>query len=218
MNGAFLGLDLGQAKDYTALVVVELVEGELVGQKPYHHLRHIERFPLGTPYPSVVERVNTVMESVRFSRKQLVVDATGVGAAIVDLLREARLRPVGVIITGGNEAIRDEEDNTWKTPKRDLVGVLQVLFQTGRLKIAEGLPEARLLVDEFLNLQVKITEAGRDTYGTWREGDHDDLVLATALACWYAEKVGGRPKSGPGQGIKLHGWAHQEAERRRRRW
>ena len=34
-----------------------------------------------------------------------------------------------------------------------------------------------------------------DTYGAWREGVHDDLVLATALACWYAERIGGRRMS-----------------------
>jgi hypothetical protein len=27
-----------------------------------------------------------------------------------------------------------------------------------------------------------------DSYEAWREGDHDDLVLATALACWRAAK------------------------------
>ena len=27
---------------------------------------------------------------------------------------------------------------------------------------------------------------GNDTCQAWREGDHDDLVLAVAVACWYA--------------------------------
>ncbi len=26
-----------------------------------------------------------------------------------------------------------------------------------------------------------------DSYSHWREGDHDDLVLATAMACWFRE-------------------------------
>jgi hypothetical protein len=29
--------------------------------------------------------------------------------------------------------------------------------------------------------------AGRDTYGAWREGAHDDLVLSVALACRAGE-------------------------------
>jgi len=27
------------------------------------------------------------------------------------------------------------------------------------------------------------------SYGAWREGTHDDLVLATALACWAGERL-----------------------------
>lgn len=29
---------------------------------------------------------------------------------------------------------------------------------------------------------------GHDSYEAWREGDHDDLVLAAALAAWKAHK------------------------------
>ena len=27
-----------------------------------------------------------------------------------------------------------------------------------------------------------------DSYGAWREGAHDELVLAVAVACWYGER------------------------------
>ena len=33
--------------------------------------------------------------------------------------------------------------------------------------------------------------AAHDIYGAWREGQHDDLVLATALAVWFGERMGG---------------------------
>ena len=33
-----------------------------------------------------------------------------------------------------------------------------------------------------------MSSAGNDTYEAWRESDHDDLVLAAAIACWYGEK------------------------------
>jgi hypothetical protein len=63
-----------------------------------------------------------------------------------------------------------------------------VLLQSGRLKIANAIPEARLLVQEMLAFRVKITANAYDAYGAWREGAHDDLVLAVALACWYGEQ------------------------------
>jgi hypothetical protein len=80
------------------------------------------------------------------------------------------------------------EGGGWRVPKRDLVAVLQVLLQTGRLKIASALPDADTLQRELLAFEVKITSAANDTYGAWREGAHDDLVLAVALACWRGEQ------------------------------
>jgi hypothetical protein len=31
---------------------------------------------------------------------------------------------------------------------------------------------------------VRTTAAGHEQFGVWREGQHDDLVFAVALACW----------------------------------
>ena len=36
-------------------------------------------------------------------------------------------------------------------------------------------------------MRVKVT--GQEQYGVWREGKHDDLVLAVALACRGARKA-----------------------------
>ena len=50
---------------------------------------------------------------------RLVMDATGVGAPVVDLLRQAELRPVAVIITGGDKVTSGK--GSLYVPKRDLV-------------------------------------------------------------------------------------------------
>ncbi len=62
-----------------------------------------------------------------------------------------------------------------------------MLLQSERLKIAKALPEALVLQEGLLNFQVKITDAANDSYGAWREGSHDDLVLAVAVAAWFGE-------------------------------
>jgi len=116
----------------------------------------------------------------------LVVDQTGVGAPVVDLSRHAGLDPVGVLIHGGDKA--SSEGDTWRVPKRDLVGSLQVLFQSERLKISKKLPLASVLQSELLNFKVKIDPVtAHDSYSAWREADHDDLVLSVAMAAWWAE-------------------------------
>jgi len=65
---------------------------------------------------------------------------------------------------------------------------VQVLLQNKRLKIASTLSEAATLKKELLNFRVKVDPAtAHDSYEHWRDGDHDDLVLAVAMACWYRE-------------------------------
>jgi hypothetical protein len=34
---------------------------------------------------------------------------------------------------------------------------------------------------------VKINDNAHDTYGAWREGTHDDLILAVMMAVWWAQ-------------------------------
>jgi hypothetical protein len=56
------------------------------------------------------------------------------------------------------------------------------------LKIAKGLPEAENLAHELSSFKVKVNvNSGKETFESWRERDHDDLVLAVALAAWLGE-------------------------------
>src|SRR5262249_22634138 len=109
--------------------------------------------------------------------------------SVPEMLRRADLggRLVPVTITGGF-AVTEQENGDWHVPKKELVTCLQLLLQSQRLRIADALPEAATLVRELQTFQVKITLAANETFGAWREGAHDDLVLATALAAWWAEK------------------------------
>lgn len=185
-----VGLDLGQAQDYTALVIAE--QQDTPPQASYQ-VRHLERFALGTAYPTIVSHVHALLQHPPLQRHtSLVVDATGCGRPVVDLLTQAQLDPVAVSIHGGDQV--SHEGCHWRVPKRDLVGALQVLLQTQRLKVAEALPLAQVLVQELLNFRVTIdSRTAHDSYSSWRESDHDDLVLACALACWWGEHGIARP-------------------------
>jgi hypothetical protein len=180
-------------------------------------LRHLERIPLGTPYPEVVERVVEVTRSKQLAgRCHLAVDGTGVGRPVVDLLRRARpdaiLMPV--TITGGQVETMDQ--GFYRVPKRDLIIGLQVLLQRGGLQIAARLKYGQKLVEELLAVEVRVSPAGNEQYAAWREGTHDDLVFAVALAYWSAVKTYPNEPQGNDR------WwtnAHQEdAELMFRRW
>lgn len=162
-------------------------------------VRHLERFELGTRYPEVVGRVGELVETPPLKGRSsvLLVDKTGVGAGVVDHLAQAGLRPNAVTIHGGSTVSRDPQRPGLRVPERDLVCAVQVLQQTGRLKIAKGLAEAETLRRELLNFRIKIDpKTAHDSYEHWREGKHDDLVLATAMACWFREWWHGRREIG----------------------
>lgn len=178
----YIGVDLGQAGDYTAVSVVRPVMIEGVQQ---FHVVHLERFALGTPYDRQVIRVKEICEKV--DNPVPVIDRTGVGRGVYDLFRLAGLPVIGITITAGDSATY--ESGGWRVPKRDLVAALTVPFQARRLKIAAELPEAETLRNELLTFKIKINPVTANTsYESWRERDHDDLVLSVAMAVWYATK------------------------------
>ena len=160
----FVGLDLGQPTEFTALAVLERplasAEGLLAGCRPAYALRHLRRFPLGTPYPAVMQAVVSLLGSARLSDPTLVVDQTGVGHAVVGMLAEALRGRVAclffpVTLTAGH-AVTGGEDGVLHVPKRELVGTLQVLLQTRRLQVSRSLPDAVVLVQELENFRAKV--------------------------------------------------------------
>jgi hypothetical protein len=117
----FVGSDLGQQQDYTAVAVAvaerivplptqpsaspwqpghvlhELWPGEYTSAeppapKPVYHLRHLQRFPLKTSYPDIVAKVKSLLETWELrERSVLAADHTGVGVAVVNMLEDAKL-------------------------------------------------------------------------------------------------------------------------------
>lgn len=182
----YVGLDLGQARDYTAVAILERSQKECTWG-----VRHLHRFPLGTPYPSLVESTrDLVRRPPLLGNVQLVIDATGVGRPVLDIFRRGNMghRVVGVSIHGGDAVSQDPSISGYRVPKRDLVSNLQLLFQQRRLRIPTNLRESDILIQELRSFRVQISDAGHDSYGAWRSGEHDDMVLAVALAAWMAQR------------------------------
>src|SRR5260221_6796936 len=149
------GLDLGQVHDPTALAILETSEIS-IGRSLVTYdwitikrrsFRHLERLPLGLDYPTIVEHVRHLVSRPELGRRTtLVVDATGVGRPVVDLLRRAQLpcRLMPVTITAGDR--ETSESGAWRVPKRDLITGLLVLLQREEVDICGHLPESETLV------------------------------------------------------------------------
>ena len=187
----YLGLDLGKLRDFSALAVVEREEAR-VGWSPANsptvlRVRYLERIALGTPYTRVVARVAELTRHSNLNGvSHLIVDATGVGVPVVESLRAAQLGCRGmtaVTITGGDrtrQASGYGVGEHWHVPRTDLLAGLRMLLERGELKISKTMREAGTLARELMSMR-----SGAENLN----GQHDDLVLAVALACWQAMRA-----------------------------
>jgi hypothetical protein len=176
-------------------------------QYPPLQVRYLVRYELGTPYPVIVDKVKALTERLirpckerkRYYQAALLADATGVGRAVVDTFNERDCWPIPVTIHGGSEVKRElgrgtrivgdrynKRQEAFRVPKKDLVSAVQVALQNGRLKFSSGLPLLPTLKEELRNFRMKQDpKTAHESFEHWRERDHDDMVLAIAMACWY---------------------------------
>lgn len=196
-----VGVDLGQSKDPTSIAVVEKVtavpgshtkpwdldsmhaQARLV--RPHYNLRLLEQPPLGTPYPAQAHMLKSILarQLIAEHDPNVWIDYTGVGRAVYDIFKQERvprIKPVTITFSGHAGPNGQGGDSV---PKIELVSRLQALMHTNKLHMPDSLPLAKTFRRELLDFRVSYTAIGNATFGA-REGAHDDLILAVALAVY----------------------------------
>jgi hypothetical protein len=150
-------------------------------------IRNLKRLERDTTYPDVVDIIARQMAKPEFRDcSELIVDYTGVGRPIIDMLRKKNLRPIAVTIHGGDR--ETQQGDAWNVPKRDIAHAAKLFLEYGKLTFSAAIPEKEVFKTELKNFKVKISASGHDSYEAEKSGQHDDLVLAVAMACWRAAK------------------------------
>ena len=185
--GFYCGLDLGQARDYSAIIVNE----KRVSQDglAFHAIRYAHRFRLGTNYLDVAREVANLLEGLpqRPEKPELWSDVTGVGRPVSDLLREQGLTPWNVNLTAGaNWSLNGNK--TISLPKAIMASTLNVALQNGDIGFAGDLPWLEIITRELGTYRVTTTAAGVDSFNSRTEADHDDFVIALGLAVFGASR------------------------------
>jgi hypothetical protein len=218
MADYFVGVDLGKLTDPTALTVmcrslaVNAVSGlpEKTVRGDYLHrweCRALKRYKLGTPYLSIVGDVLRICNRPELRpRPRLVLDSTGVGVAVVEMFTRALVdypdvECHSISITAGegfslvtnltrsNMVARGQ----WRVSKIQLIAAIREVLESRRFKVSKDpvtrkpIEFAEVLVRELTNFREKITESANMTYEA-RQGQHDDLVLATCLPIWLGSQ------------------------------
>ncbi len=213
--GFVIGVDLGTRQDHSAIVIVEKLrpispEAEAADTWPtpyrvpvaetHFRIREFGRLPLGVSYMAAARAIADVVHNVNCADvdhpPRLFLDATGVGAPVVDSLEgflPSGVRAMRVLWTGG-ERLR-KVGGEYHVGKAWCVSRLQALIDVGRISVPDT-EQAHQLLDELMAFEIRITDHGSVIAGA-RSGQHDDLVMSLALCVLEDGSAGPRRASRP---------------------
>lgn len=207
-----VGLDLGQANDFSALVVVEHVQRlpsdwtmeyyhrqlERVAFNVRHgtnrwvdqpdatlefHVRHLQRWQLGTPYHQIAGDVGALLGTEQLMGARLYYDRSGVGRPVGDMLWQMyQDGRLGASMPVGKTITGAERSGPHTTAKKDLMAAIQLPIQQGRLKIPRGLPLGAVLERELTSFKMRLSATGREAYDVTRREGEGHGDLVIALA------------------------------------
>jgi hypothetical protein len=184
-----IGLDVGKEHDPAALAVLQATGVPPGSHRPHWKALELGNVELGTAYLALAEMTAELGRSFAEAGYPVVVtiDATGIGAAVVELARahDPELHIVAVTISSGRVLTHHGPDD-YVVGKHRLTEVLQVALEHQRLALPDtaGGALTRAQLERFTAVPTA-TGYQRLEAAT----GHDDLVLTLELALWTGDTL-----------------------------
>jgi len=156
--GSIYGYDPGGRESFAALVGVKYHRESGKWRLTYWRAEKCKRY---ADFNALIHGVHKLAPMER-----IIVDETGLGGPIIEHLRELGLPVIGVQLT---EKVKEE-----------LFGRLKLMMEKGEI----ALPNDPQLLSHLNCIQYERTRSGGFRF-THRNGTHDDLAYALALAMYY---------------------------------
>ncbi len=173
----FVGVDFGKKVDYSVIAIVRWNTKEKAAE-----LVGMVRFPLETPYATVIGYVKVICDKLQRVEKVLV-DRTGVGEYITEEMQNVHIRSriEGVMLTVPS--------------KQEILGYMKNMMETE----AVGLYLDQDLIAQINVEHYELTKTGQIQF-SHPDGTHDDELWALALAI-YATRTPDASWMGIGYGV-----------------
>ena len=206
-------MDVAKKQDATALQIwrntPEFLKGDervYLQDRIFHYFDLVFQTKMEhVPYTDQGDRIKALMDSEAMkNNSELIVDGTGVGEPIIDILRSKSLRPTSIVFTNGEQLNIKYEDlnrrfggfgtgiGTMKVvkqldvPKKDLVAAGQAIIQQARLRIAPDVQYVEDFKRQLIHFKGKVNEkTGYTSYNNDNPDIHDDLTVCFLMAMWY---------------------------------
>ena len=192
-----MGVDLGQSQDPTAIMCYHTptpLETWTVNEDARTTRQDVEEhFDVVSSrsaqarhrYPDVVAHVGRSSAGRRCAMAAIWSLTRAASAALsATCSMPPACAPVRVSITAGTDATT-QDGRRWSVTKSLLISGVDARLHSGELSFAAELARSACLSEELKDFRSTSTSAGRATYQA-RVGKHDDLVLAVAIALWWA--------------------------------
>lgn len=154
------------------------------GPREHFNLRRIWRWPLHTEYGTVAEDVHAIWRQTAVHHRTLVmVDATGIGLAVVDLVAPMGVPVMPVHFTSTDKVLVRNNETVigMSVGVEAMVGRLISLYGAGRVHLSPKNEYRAELERQMRAYGIEIDDDGKTSWGA-RGQEHDDFVVSVGLA------------------------------------
>lgn len=190
----WLGVDLGQANDFTAICAImderlpTVIDGRVKIGPRERTVVFADKFR-GVSYTDVVQHLNRLRNAPPFAGKtELAIDASSLGRVVSDQLWDQGVPHHAIQMTAGQEWNR--KGRYINASKTHMIETTSVLFSAGDLTFAEGLPLRKEIESDIASFSLTTTAAGNQVITQSRNASgHGDLGISLIVAAWASQHV-----------------------------
>lgn len=202
-----IAADLGQANDYSAVVVIKdealpiVDDGTVIVGPRNRTVVYADRFR-GVSYVAVVDHLIRLTNAPPFGGKsELAIDGTSIGRVVSDMLWDQNIDHKAVQMTGGQDWTR--KGRYVNAGKTFMIENLAVLFAAGEIRFAHDLPLRAEIEQDLASFTTQTTAAGNQIITQSRSAaGHGDLGIALIVGAFATQYL---RQQVVGQ-HKLRGW------------
>lgn len=204
LNEYIISIDIAKKEDRTVIAIGQKAneftgDGRVTSFLNVLDMQMIEHLS----YPDLARYIKRLdLNADLHGNNDLLVDSTGVGEAVCDLLEDIGLSPERIIFTGGDTSRISGQKNAagfitrmqTNVPKHELVDTLQMCLQERRIRLAEGIPFEQDIRKQFSHFVGVMSKSKNMIYNNDSDDVHDDIVCAMAMMAWHFMQSDGARK------------------------
>lgn len=123
----------------------------------------------------------------------LVVDSTGLGDPVVEMMEEAGFTVAAPLLITTGQTVKEpsKDDDRWHVPRTNILTEAQLWWEAGRIRVPPPakLPMVKELEDQLRSLHPDPKRKPRAGEVIVADEEHDDLAMVVGQALWWLSRI-----------------------------